>query len=117
MAIDRRHFLRYVGYSGALLALPAFARTEAESRTLKFIHTHTGESLTATYAAQGCYDAGCLTKINHLLRDFRTGEVHPIDPKLLDILYSLQTLADRDAPFHIISGFRSPETNSALRGK
>jgi uncharacterized protein YcbK (DUF882 family) len=117
MTFDRRTFLRSVGISGAFLALPAFARTETQSRTLKFVHTHTGEALTATYAADGCYDAGCLTKVNHLLRDFRTGEVHPIDPKLLDILHSLQSLADRDAPFHIISGFRSPETNSALRDK
>ena len=35
----------------------------------------------------------------HLLRDFRTDEVHPIDPALLDTLFHLQTLVNRDQPF------------------
>jgi uncharacterized protein YcbK (DUF882 family) len=52
--------------------------------------------------------------VNHLLRDFRTGESHPIDPALLDILYDLQSRADRDAPFEVISGYRSPTTNAML---
>lgn len=55
--------------------------------------------------------------MNHFLRDFRTGEVHTIDPALLDVLFDLRTLADRDDVFQIISGYRSPTTNSQLRRK
>jgi uncharacterized protein YcbK (DUF882 family) len=40
--------------------------------------------------------------------------VHRIDPALLDILFDLQTLANRDAPFEVISGYRSPATNAML---
>jgi uncharacterized protein YcbK (DUF882 family) len=53
--------------------------------------------------------------VNHLLRDFRTGGVHTIDPTLLDILFDLRTLADQDQPFEVISGYRSPKTNAYLR--
>jgi len=39
----------------------------------------------------------------------------PIDPKLFDLLHEISTELDTDAPFHIISGFRSPVTNSMLK--
>jgi uncharacterized protein YcbK (DUF882 family) len=45
---------------------------------------------------------------------FAPGDVHRIDPALLDILFDLQTLANRDAPFEVISGYRSPATNAML---
>jgi uncharacterized protein YcbK (DUF882 family) len=82
---------------------------------VRFVHTHTGETLTASYFDGSAYNIACLSEVNHLLRDFRTGESHPIDPALLDILYDLQSLADRDAPFEVISGYRSPATNAMLR--
>jgi uncharacterized protein YcbK (DUF882 family) len=92
---------------------PALA-TAAGPRSLRFVHTHTGESLTAAYFDGSGYDAASLSDVNHLLRDFRTGESHLIDPRLLDILYDLQVLADRDAEFEVISGYRSPATNAML---
>jgi uncharacterized protein YcbK (DUF882 family) len=48
------------------------------------------------------------------LRDFRSGATYPIDPSLLDILYEVQALANHDATFEIISGYRSPKTNAML---
>jgi uncharacterized protein YcbK (DUF882 family) len=57
---------------------------------------------------------GRAATINQLLRDFRSGEVHPIDPQLLDILYVLRGQVDSRAPFEIISAFRSPATNEML---
>jgi uncharacterized protein YcbK (DUF882 family) len=87
----------------------------AEARLLRFVHTHTGETLTARYFAGGAYDEACLRDVNHLLRDFRTNETHVIDPPLLDVLFQLQVRADHDAAFEIISGYRSPATNAMLR--
>jgi uncharacterized protein YcbK (DUF882 family) len=87
----------------------------AESRLLRFVHTHTGETLTARYFAGGAYDEDCLREVNHLLRDFRTNETHVIDPPLLDVLYQLQMRANHDGAFEIISGYRSPATNAMLR--
>ncbi len=84
------------------------------SRSLRFLHTHTGETLSATYFDGSGYDPAVLGAVNHLLRDFRTGEEHVIDPPLLDLLHRLQSRADYDAPFEIISGYRSPATNAML---
>jgi uncharacterized protein YcbK (DUF882 family) len=113
----RRRFL--LGAAGAcgvvgLLAQRPALGAAAGPRSLRFVHTHTGETLTAAYFNGSAYDTGCLNDVNHLLRDFRTGESHPIDPQLLDILYDLQVRADHDAPFEVISGFRSPATNAML---
>ena len=112
MRCDRRARARRAGTSAAS-ADPA-ASTAAGPRSLRFVHTHTGESLTAAYFDGSAYDAASLSDVNHLLRDFRTGESHLMDPQLLDILYDLQVLADRDAPFEVISGYRSPATNAML---
>ena len=67
------------------------------------------------YFEDGQYIASELSRINWLLRDFRTGEVHPIHPAVLDILADLRTLAGRDEPYEVISGYRSPQTNAELR--
>ncbi len=114
---DRRRFLRCMGAAcgavSALACVPAWALAD-QRRTVRFVHTHTGESLTACYYLDGDYRPECLRQVDHLLRDFRTGDSHIIDPPLLDILYELQRLADRDAPFEVISGYRSPATNAML---
>lgn len=115
LSVSRRSFLRRS--AGALLAIvpaAAWARA-AECRSLSFVHTHTGETLSCVYYQAGCYQPATLTRVNHFLRDFRTGEVHAIDPGVLDILFTLRTRADRDDPFHVISGYRSPQTNAMLR--
>jgi uncharacterized protein YcbK (DUF882 family) len=112
---SRRAFLKRA--SAALLAaapVAAWARA-SECRSLSFVHTHTGETLSCVYYQQGCYDPGTLARVNHFLRDFRTEEVHPIDPGVLDILFAVRSRADRDDPFHVISGYRSPATNAYLR--
>jgi len=86
----------------------------AERRSLSLVHTHTGEALSSVYFEDGQYIAPELSRINWLLRDFRTGDVHPIDPAVLDILADLRTLAGPDGPYEVISGYRSPKTNAEL---
>jgi uncharacterized protein YcbK (DUF882 family) len=112
--VSRRAFLC------AAVAVPLAPATictarEIQTRALSFVHTHTGETLSAEYFRAGTYQDAGLQRIAHLLRDFRTQDVHPIDPRVLDILFDLQTVVDRDAPYEVISGYRSPRTNAALR--
>jgi uncharacterized protein YcbK (DUF882 family) len=111
----RRTWLK--GLAGLALA-PAIVRspaaTAAQERALAFHHTHTGERLQVVYYAHGGYLAGALDSLERLLRDFRTGERHPIDPRLLDTLSALRT-ACGGGTFEIVSGYRSPGTNSMLR--
>ena len=114
--LRRRLFLRGAGAAAiALLPLGAAAWARApQRRALSFVHTHTGERLSTVYFQDGGYRVAELARINELLRDFRTGDVHPIDPAVLDILADLRTLADHDEPYEVISGYRSPATNAAL---
>ena len=89
----------------------------SESRTLSFRHLHTNEKLTIEYYADNQYQPEALKKINYLLRDFRSKEVYPIDPKLLDLLYSVKQATGSNGVYEVISGYRSPKTNKMLRGK
>lgn len=101
--------------SVGLLPVPAFAALPQPSeRALAFYNTHTHETLRATYWRGGQADAGALKDINFILRDFRSGDVHPIDTKLLDLLSELHRRTDSRQPFQIISGYRSPKTNAML---
>jgi uncharacterized protein YcbK (DUF882 family) len=63
------------------------------------------------------YDPVALEEINYYLRDFRTGDIHPIDPKLLDTLCAIRNKFGGKGRFEVISGYRSPRTNQSLRGK
>jgi len=120
--ITRRNFLRLgltavgVGLISGT-AFGAVGRLVTDERKLSFYNTHTGEKLETVYRVGGKYLADSLIKINHILRDHRTGDVMAIDPKLLDILYSLNRRLGTEDPFHIISGYRSPKTNAMLRKK
>ncbi|HVC11120.1 MAG TPA: DUF882 domain-containing protein [Burkholderiales bacterium] len=97
----------------ALLASPARAARTAPRR-ISFYHTHTGERLKATYFEGGRYLPDALRAIDHLLRDFRTGQVHAIDRRLLDQLAALDACCG-GGTFEVISGYRSSATNELLR--
>lgn len=75
---------------------------------------HTGESIEAVYWEQGDYIADVLDEVNSHLRDFRTGDVYPIDPSLLDLLDVVSERTGSKSPFQVISGYRSPKTNAML---
>lgn len=84
-------------------------------RKIKLHSIHTGESLEVTYWEQGKYDHDALRDISHLLRDHRNNRVHTIDPMLLDQIFVLRQKLETNRPFHIISGYRSAQTNQMLR--
>ena len=100
---------------GMAMSSDVFASAAVESRRLAFVHTHTGETLDLIYRGAQGYRAESLLKVNEFLRDFRTSDVHVIDPALLDLLHALAKSARTTEPFHVISGYRSPRTNAALR--
>ncbi len=103
----------------ALNALPR-ARAQAataEVRSLAFENLHTGETLRTVYFEQGQYLAQPLLDIQHLLRDFRNGQTHAIDPGLLDLLSAMRERLGCTRPIQLISGYRSPATNAALHAR
>ncbi len=119
--LTRRTFLVAAGAWAATpsLAPPARAsRSERASRQiLSFDNLHTGESLTIAYAENGAYRSEAMPRVARFLRDHRTGDVHLIDPTLLDLLHEVQRRAGSRAPYQVISGYRSPRTNARLRAE
>ena len=111
--IDRRRFL--CAASASLFVSPFVFANTPKPRELAFLHTHTGERLKVTYADETGYLAEGLAEINRLLRDFRTGEVYPVDTGVLNILYKAREGLAVDGVFEVISGYRSPKTNEMLR--
>ncbi|BDG09145.1 YcbK family protein [Anaeromyxobacter paludicola] len=114
-ALGRRALLRAgVGAALALAARPALALVPA-ARRLRMLHAHTGERLDVTYAEGGEVLPKALAEVDRFLRDFRTGEVHAMDPRVLDVLWALARAAGRPlGTFEIVSGYRSPWTNAML---
>jgi len=113
----RRRFLQTLLGTTAALASPSLLASlqQAPERSLVFKNLHTGESLRSTFWAEGRYlDAG-LQAVDRILRDHRSGEVHRMDPKLLDLLFALQQSVGVGGAFHVISGYRSPATNRKLQ--
>lgn len=123
--LNRRDILKtgLAGFMGSLL--PSFllsSEAEAAGRALprsgsfsvSFRNDHTGEGFSGVYRVGGKYLPEAFDRINVVLRDFRTGDVFPIDPRAIDILYMLQRGTGRRQPFDVLSGYRSPKTNAML---
>lgn len=117
---SRRRFLNAAGavVSATLVSIgrPAFAHAIRRYR-LPFYHTHTGERLVLDAPFDRDHRAATQRAINVFLRDFRTDEIHPIDFRLLDLLRRVRHAVGNVGTFEVISGYRSPATNAALRAK
>ena len=81
---------------------------------LSFYHTHTGERLQIDFHPSSCSPRK-IRRINRFLRDHRTGEVHSIDLRLLEILCQIKNVGRSSGTIEVISGYRSPKTNTMLR--
>lgn len=119
--ISRRRFVTgTASVLAASMAVPIITRpahASVQTRSLSLYHTHTGEKLKVDYHDGIAYIPDSLGEINQYLSDFRTGESHPIDPRLLDILHHLKQASNSNGVFEVISGYRSPKTNAKLRNK
>jgi len=118
-AVGRRRILLWgLASSCAAAPVPCWAASLAGTRrSLSFVNLHTGETLDAVYWSKGAYQRNALTDINHLLRDFRTGDVRAIDVRLLELLHALQAKMGTRSAFQVISGYRSPATNAMLAAR
>lgn len=114
MGLDRRRLLATGLGLAAASALPSAALASAP-RSLSLLNLHTGEALKATYWEAGGYVPDALAAIDKVLRDHRTGETHRMAPGLLDLLASLSARLDTRETVQVISGYRSPKSNAALR--
>jgi uncharacterized protein YcbK (DUF882 family) len=88
-----------------------------DARVLTMHNLHTGEKLEALYWDKGAYVPDALLAVNKLMRDHQTGEMHPIDPKLLDLLVALHGRTEATSCYELVCGYRTPQTNAAMHRK
>jgi uncharacterized protein YcbK (DUF882 family) len=83
---------------------------------LKMTNLHTGESLDIVYRIGDTYLPDALEKLNYFLRDHNTQDVSNYDPKEFDVLHAMMArLGKLNSVIEIVCGYRTPETNAALR--
>lgn len=114
---------RAVAYAAvALCSVFAASSTETavangDTRSLDLYHSHTGESIHATFRVNGAYDPAVLEKLNYFLRDWRNNDVTHMDPRLFDTVWEVYRTAGATQPIEVVSAYRSPETNAMLRAR
>ncbi|SFK33157.1 DUF882 domain-containing protein [Methylocapsa palsarum] len=110
----------YVGAAVFSMFAPSSTETaiaNGDTRTLNLYHSHTGESIQATFRVNGAYDPAVLAKLNYFLRDWRNNDVTKMDPRLFDVVWEVYRTAGVTEPVRIVSAYRSPETNAMLRSR
>jgi uncharacterized protein YcbK (DUF882 family) len=116
--MQRRAFLKSsLLLAAPTLSIPALAKTAQPAtgeRVLRLYNTHTGEKLKSTFWAEGEFIPDAMKDINKVLRDHRNNKVAQMDPELLLLLTQLNDRLGNNRELHIISGYRSPESNAKL---
>ena len=117
MAFSSRPAIALAAVFLALATLFAAGSAHAETRTLKLYYIHTKERAEITYKKDGRYIQSGLNQLNRFLRDWRRNEPTKMDPRLFDLVWeAYQRVGGRDY-IHVVSAYRSPATNSMLRGR
>lgn len=116
--LNRRQMLGF-GAAGVLASIVPLGSSEAQASQntwrVAFRQAHTGETFNGVYRVGDRYLPEAFERLNYILRDFRTGEVFPMDPRVVDIMALVQKRANQREPIEILSGYRSPKTNAGLR--
>jgi uncharacterized protein YcbK (DUF882 family) len=118
-SLARREVLLGVGAAVATIAAPAVLRAQALPGVKRaMLHNlHTGDSFNEVYWADGRYVPGALAEAMRVMRDWRNGDEHPMDPALFDTLHAINQRLGVSQPFQLISGYRSPRTNAMLHAR
>lgn len=101
-----------------LLSLPVWSTAAPSEKSLTVYNTHTGESLKkCTFWVNGKFNPEALKDLNCLFRDHRTNQEFKMDPQLMHLIHDIWQRTESSEIIHLISGYRSPKSNAALRQK
>lgn len=121
LVLQRRGFLKF-GLAGiAAMTVPTILSGTAQASNnyatwrIAFRHSHTGESFSGVYRVGNKYLPEAFERLSYVMRDFRTSEVFPMDPRVIDILSVIHRKMGATESYEALSGYRSPRTNSMLR--
>jgi uncharacterized protein YcbK (DUF882 family) len=94
-----------------LSAVPAQAASE---RAIYLHYTHTKETQRIVFKRNGRYVQEGLNQLNVMLRDWRRNEPAKMDPRLFDLVWEVYQEVGGTQPIHVVSAYRSPQTNAML---
>lgn len=118
--LSRRRWLSLGGIILGAGLLPATVNaivSTPKPLILRLRNINTGDIVNAPYSANG-FNAKALNEMNYLMRDRHENKVKAIDPKLFIKLTQIQArLGMRNAEILVLSGYRSPKTNAAMRSR
>ena len=120
--VSRRNLLAIFA-AGVVAAAPTcsaafgFLRGAGDIRRVKMYSGRSGETVDAIYWVDGDYIPEVMKEINHFMRDLRAGEAMKMNAGNLDIIAATHNLLDVKEPYMLLSGYRSPATNAALRSR
>lgn len=102
----------------AVLSLPALLSVvpaqAASERALYLHYTHTKETQRIVFKRNGRYVQEGLNQLNVMLRDWRRNEPAKMDPRLFDLVWEVYQEVGGTQPIHVVSAYRSPQTNAML---
>lgn len=119
--IPRRDLIKLGAVGIAAAVIPFIPNSSAMAAAVNnnwrvtFRHQHTGESFSGVYRVGDRYLPEAFHRMNYVLRDFRSGDIFPMDPRVLDIIAALQAKTGSSEPLEVLSGYRCPKTNAMLR--
>lgn len=121
--LSRRRLLLAGAAAALFTARPAIAARRIPdqkprimpARRISLLNRHTGETFEDIYWANGAYIPEALQRIDYVLRDHYNDRISPIDTDLIDMLARLQARLGLTKSIEVLSAYRSPETNAAIR--
>ena len=120
MEFGRRRLLGGAFFVGAATIVGGTASLAAGvEKRIAFRNIHTNEHFDARFFGADGWDAQGLAEINHGLRDWRNNASTQKDRQLILLLAGIRDRLDLSPQTRIdlISGYRSPGTNAALRAR
>jgi uncharacterized protein YcbK (DUF882 family) len=88
----------------------------ATTYRLRLYQLHTEERINVAYRKGHNYIPSSILRLDHFLRDYRTGDVISLDRRVFDLLHDLTVALGRpNTEIDIVCGYRTPWTNEFLR--
>lgn len=106
-------------YAGKLVKQhggPKAKPDKVAERMIILSYPKSNERLNTKYYKNGGYDPEAMKAIDKIFRDRHNGNIGKMDPELIDFLVDIRTrlALPPTVVFEILSGYRSPDTNSSL---
>jgi uncharacterized protein YcbK (DUF882 family) len=115
--ISRRSFLKKSAIitGAAMMSQSEILAATGERKVLKLYNVHLNKMFYAPFFEKNYYKLSGLFEVNKAFIDYRAKEMTRVDVKLINLLYEIKQHLGYDKQFNIVSGYRSPHTNEALR--